>query len=47
MAEGGVMDVMENVVKTEAGEYTSLGDENNQPFAFLVRVTQWNVDLYP
>ena len=35
-------DVMEDVVKTEAGEDTSLGDENSQPLALLLRVTQLN-----
>ena len=39
MAEGGVM---EDVVKTEVGEDTSMGDENDQPFALLLRVTQLN-----
>ena len=39
MTESGVM---EDVVKTEVGEDTSLGDENDQPFALLLRVTQVN-----
>ena len=33
---------MEDMVKTEMGEDTSLGDKNNQPFALLLRVTQSN-----
>ena len=39
MAEGAVM---EDVVKTEVGEDTSMCDENDQPFALLLRVTQLN-----
>ena len=35
-------EVMEDVVKTEVGEDTSLGDENSQPLALLLRVTQSN-----
>ena len=39
MAEGGVM---EDMVKAEVGEDTSLGDKNNQPFALLSRMTvEW------
>ena len=37
MMEGGVM---EDVVKTEVEKDTPLGDENDQPFALLLRVTQ-------
>ena len=39
MAEGGLM---EDIVKTEVGEDTSMGDESGQPFALLLRVTQSN-----
>ena len=39
MTEGGVI---KDVLKTEVGEDTSLSDENNQPFALLLRVTQLN-----
>ena len=39
MAEGGVI---EDVVKTEVGEATSMGDENGQWFALLLRLTQLN-----
>ena len=39
MANGGIM---EDVVKTEVGEDTSVGDKNDQPFALLLRVTQSN-----
>ena len=35
-------DVMEDMVKTEVGEDTSLGDENSQPLALLLRVTHSN-----
>ena len=35
-------DVMEEVVKTEVGENTFAGDENSQPLALLLRVTQLN-----
>ena len=35
-------DVLEAMVKTEVGEDTSLGDENSQPLALLLRVTQSN-----
>ena len=37
MAEGSDMD---EVIKTEEGEDTFLGDQNVQPFALLLRVTQ-------
>ena len=33
---------MNDVVKNEVGEDTSVGDEINQPFALLLRVTQLN-----
>ena len=33
---------MEDVVKTEVGEDTSMGDKNDQPFPLLLRVTQLN-----
>ena len=33
---------MEELVKTEVGEDTYMGDENEQPFALLLRVTQSN-----
>ena len=39
MAEGGIR---EDVVETEVGEYTSVGDKNDQPFALLLRVTHLN-----
>ena len=39
MAEDGIM---EDVVKTEEGEDTSMGDENGQQFALLLGVTQPN-----
>ena len=39
MAENGNMD---EVVKTEVGEDTFVGDWNEQPFALLLRVTQSN-----
>ena len=39
MAEG---DITEDVVKTEVGEETSMGDESGQPFVLLLRVTQSN-----
>ena len=37
MAESGIM---EDVVKTEVREDTSMGDESGQPFALSLRVTQ-------
>ena len=43
MAEGGSM---EEVIKTEVGEDTSMGDRNEQPFALLLRVTQLNGTPY-
>ena len=39
MPEGGVM---EDVGKTEVGEGTSVGDENDQSFGFLLTVTHSN-----
>ena len=39
MAENGNM---EEVVKTEVGENTFVGNQNEQPFALLLRVTQSN-----
>ena len=39
MAENGNMD---EVVKTKVGEDTFVGDQNEQPFALLLRVTQLN-----
>ena len=39
MAEGSGMD---EVIKTEVGEDTFVGDWNEQPFALLLRVTQLN-----
>ena len=39
MTEGGIM---EDVVKTEVEEDTSMGDKDDQPFALLLRVTQLN-----
>ena len=39
MDEGGVM---EEVMKTDMGDDTSMGDENGQSFALLLRVTQLN-----
>ena len=39
MAEGSDMD---EVIKTEEGEHTFVGDQNVQPFASLLRVTQSN-----
>ena len=39
MAEGGSM---EEVIKTEVGEDTFMGDKNDQPFALVLRVTQSN-----
>ena len=39
MAEGSNMD---EVIKTEVGEDTFVGDQNEQPFALLLRVTQLN-----
>ena len=44
MAEGGIM---EDVVKTEVGEDTSMGDENDQLFTLLLRVTQTNCKPLP
>ena len=32
---------MDEVVKTEVGEDTFVGDQNLQPFALLWRVIQW------
>ena len=34
--------IMEDVVKTEVGEDTSVGEKNDQPFALLLRVMQLN-----
>ena len=39
MAEGSDMD---EVIKTEVGEETFVGDLNEQPFALLLRLTQLN-----
>ena len=39
MPENGNMD---EVVKTEVGEVTFVGDQNEQPFVLLLRVTQSN-----
>ena len=39
MAKGGVM---EDVVKAEVGDDTSVGDKSSQQFALLLRVTQSN-----
>ena len=39
MAENGQMD---DVIKTEVGEDTFVGDWNEQQFALLLRVTQLN-----
>ena len=39
MAEGGVM---EDMVKAEVGDDTSIGDESSQQFALLLRVTWSN-----
>ena len=39
VAENGYM---EEVVKTEVGEDTFVGDQNEQPFALLLMVTQLN-----
>ena len=33
---------MEDVVKAEVGDDTSIGDESSQQFALLLRVTQLN-----
>ena len=39
MAEGGVMD---DIMKAEVGDDTSIGDDSSQQFALLLRVTQSN-----
>ena len=39
MAEVGVM---EELVKAEVGDDTSIGDESSQQFALLLKVTQSN-----
>ena len=39
MAEGSNMD---EVIKTQLGEDTFVGDQNEQPFSLLLRVTQSN-----
>ena len=39
MAEGGVI---EDVMKAEVGDDTSIGDESSQQYALLLRVTQSN-----
>ena len=44
MAENGNMD---EVVKTEVGEDTFVGDWNEQPLALLLRVTQSNGKSLP
>ena len=44
MAENGNMD---EVVKTKVGEDTFVEDQNEQPFALLLRVTQSNCKPLP
>ena len=44
MAEDGNM---EEVVKTEVGEDTFVGVQNEQPFALFLRVTQLNGNPLP
>ena len=38
---------MDEVIKTEVGEDTFVGDWNEQPFALLLRETQLNGKLLP
>ena len=44
MAEGGSVD---ELIKTEVGEDTFMGDRNEQPFALLLRMTQSNGNTLP
>ena len=44
MAEGGSLDEM---IKTEVGDNTFMGDRNEQLFALLLRVTWWNGKSLP